>query len=204
MARRSASLIVHKHFGSAVSRTAQLLVLILDSARTKCYATCSVSYRYFMHKYLFVPQSRYVSQSRAYQHQRRFPVRKSSHHSRPSSYLAIHSLYHVIRSYFQPTLREKFHIRHSFAAPVNSSASLSKSSFNVSSTLFLANSFNSNLTAASFNCIILSDMLHYSFECCIFLFHFIRVLLARLFLYAFLQFAIYLIFFSKHAKTTGT
>ena len=56
-ARRSASLVAHKHFGAAVSRTAQLLVLILDSARTKCYATCSVSYRYFMHKYLFVPQS---------------------------------------------------------------------------------------------------------------------------------------------------
>ena len=55
-ARRSASLVAHQHFGSAVSRTAQLLVLILDSARTKCYATCSVSYRYFMHKYLFVPQ----------------------------------------------------------------------------------------------------------------------------------------------------
>lgn len=110
-ARRSASLVAHQHFGSAVSRTAQLLVLILDSARTKCYATCSVSYRYFMHKYLFVPRSRYVSQSRTYQHQRRFSVRKSSHHSRPSSYLAIHSLYHVIRTYFQPMLRGEFHIR---------------------------------------------------------------------------------------------
>ena len=56
-ARRSASLVAHKHFGAAVSRTAQLLVLILDSVSTKFYATCSVSYRYFMHKYLFVPQS---------------------------------------------------------------------------------------------------------------------------------------------------
>lgn len=55
--------------------------------------------------------SRYVSQSRAYQHQRRFPVRKSSHHSRPSSYFTVHSLYHVIRTYFQPMLRGKFHIR---------------------------------------------------------------------------------------------